>query len=782
VRFYGGKVRVFYGYLGSWHVVLLPFALSMIRNREVLAYVHSGSELVPQTMLAALEAEGLVCEARTRCVTMDRYEEAVATVDLLEAWEASFEPVRRIADGVPEASAAGGAPGPGPAAPTQGAGATRHEPEAPGVQAGVKELPAPGSPSPGPLPLQPPVEVPPPAAASGAQVHRAFRRQQGLSCYACVLVGRSCTGRVVRFGELGVVCHGCKEMGFSYRQCAVPTATLGPNSLRARTRRQTQRKQRQPYVPERPDCHLCGTYGMVLGGRRCAGCGMMVCPKADCRRLAHVNPDTPFYFCCHCLGVPQECGCDEGKGVFLKLLLEAPLPLTPPLNFVHFGASLQPMEVPWPDPTVAPERRWLDIAMGHRRWALDEHRAFRSELLRLRAFLAQEQLTESTRQGILRQWLDKVPWPPRLLARYLSKLQEQQEMRKVPRPDEPLAALLTAMGWPLPLAPQPEPPEVASEPESDAAEPEAAAKEPKPKRAVVAETVDDVPRGRKAGQRAAGKTRVVFKRTCGFPAGGLPCQAEKPRSIPLPPVTTWPKAFCRLGHELLCCVALKRHTCDLCGELLSGRQRDPMLSCTECDYDICGRCAGAQKALILEPKHPPTGKKKRKRPRDQTLEEVIRESNRNGLATPQSAIGVIADASAQEDRPQPDAVRAVLCPGGHSMVNRDTEEDYFCNMCGFERYARSVEADFVAMCGCDECDYDICSRCVENLRGCSAEVVAVPTPDAEADEAEEQRCIEAARRVAAMWPVKYQLRALGKQRLRLGLSPIETGLWERRRE
>ena len=135
-------------------------------------------------------------------------------------------------------------------------------------------------------------------------------------CYPCLLANRLCGSRFISANlKRAQACLACRRQGLSIRQCAMPTLS----------RRGADFNDWAWVPPDLTACHICGKLGPVSQCTRCMRCAVWVCPRASCRRLARASL-LNIWICCHCLGVPLECACNQSFSEVGRLLGQLELP------------------------------------------------------------------------------------------------------------------------------------------------------------------------------------------------------------------------------------------------------------------------------------------------------------------------------------------------------------------------------------------------------------------------------------------------------------------------
>eukprot|EP00931_Biecheleriopsis_adriatica_P007977 TRINITY_DN109215_c0_g1_i1.p1 TRINITY_DN109215_c0_g1~~TRINITY_DN109215_c0_g1_i1.p1 ORF type:complete len:799 (-),score=112.50 TRINITY_DN109215_c0_g1_i1:250-2646(-) len=280
----------------------------------------------------------------------------------------------------------------------------------------------------------------------------------GTSCYACLVAQRPCKERLFHVtGLRAQPCEACRHHGLSFRQCAVPRHD------RAITKGYTGRP-----------CHICNR-GMAPGPEAsvCCNCGIWVCGAEECRAAARVLPKAPYWFCCHCLGVPLECKCDwqcllEVKDILLHKGYNRNLPLecraaNGPIRAeeLHRGTRLHRFWTAGNDVLYRPQAKpesWLDDAARLRGWSLEEHCRLLTELQHLREESEKIQCAEarSWRHALLCEaWLEAQNFgPPAAVLNHLQRVRDSAAKEKyagyksyLPTQEESQVA-----GWPTILS------------------------------------------------------------------------------------------------------------------------------------------------------------------------------------------------------------------------------------------------------------------------------------------------------------------------------------------
>eukprot|EP00811_Abedinium_folium_P036805 NODE_947_length_2683_cov_5.030516.p1 GENE.NODE_947_length_2683_cov_5.030516~~NODE_947_length_2683_cov_5.030516.p1 ORF type:complete len:795 (-),score=167.41 NODE_947_length_2683_cov_5.030516:196-2580(-) len=245
---------------------------------------------------------------------------------------------------------------------------------------------------------------------------RQRRLGTGAGCYACLVAQQPCLGRKTKSSGGGVACRSCRQAGLTPRQCALPVAFL---SIRPKAPRSGGVAAVQP-------CHICRSMGPRPGGIRCGVCGALVCADTNCQSAAGLPRNAPYFYCCHCLGVPYLCGCVSEDWRLLRLLLYAPLYDRPPLPLRQLSSQMAPFESPMPTQAPAVENQWLYRAASTRLWLPEEHALLVEELNKIRSAAEMWGWAEQPHRAAphIERWLKTLPWPRDILAKYLHQLVE----------------------------------------------------------------------------------------------------------------------------------------------------------------------------------------------------------------------------------------------------------------------------------------------------------------------------------------------------------------------
>eukprot|EP00927_Polykrikos_kofoidii_P043269 TRINITY_DN37329_c0_g1_i1.p1 TRINITY_DN37329_c0_g1~~TRINITY_DN37329_c0_g1_i1.p1 ORF type:complete len:645 (-),score=64.41 TRINITY_DN37329_c0_g1_i1:125-2059(-) len=290
-----------------------------------------------------------------------------------------------------------------------------------------------------------------------------------VKCYACVVAGVDCIGRMTMVRTGFKVCHNilckhCKDNGFDLRQCAVPTSRL-------KRLRRKKKEEEALFLSSSENvagcdpwtCHICGTSVEQDCCFACASnvCSVRVCLQERCRLAARVTVWADWFFCCHCLDIPHACGCKEsGDALLLRLLRDAPLNTNPPAGIIQLHRrSVEPFGLN----LSSDERGWLYSAAKHRVWHSAEHHLLIRELNKLRCWwktIGRSSLEVWEVRAM--KWVHCLGWSKWEIMKHLLQLEEHAKARtfleskanaKIPfvkgsvfwRPDR---LLLDQMGWP----------------------------------------------------------------------------------------------------------------------------------------------------------------------------------------------------------------------------------------------------------------------------------------------------------------------------------------------
>lgn len=228
------------------------------------------------------------------------------------------------------------------------------------------------------------VALPTPTAGKLGEEHDVARKKKPKSaamerrCYACILAGRKCARR--KPDER--LCTRCRCLNLSWKQCAIIP-------------QQVQHRHNDL------QCHICGCG--AADGALCILCPLRVCNAPSCRQAAHVER-TPYFMCCHCLGVPQACGCGALGRIVLNVLFRMPL--------LHLASTS-------PHSHGTSEGTWLDTA-NH--WTP----VTAADLDRLHTALRHVRQSPGSLQemvGSANQWLEQHPWTVAQLVQRMAQTQ-----------------------------------------------------------------------------------------------------------------------------------------------------------------------------------------------------------------------------------------------------------------------------------------------------------------------------------------------------------------------
>lgn len=244
-------------------------------------------------------------------------------------------------------------------------------------------------------------------------------------CYACQVSGKVCNlkprTKTPRTVFRHKICLCCREAGLSQRQCVVPRKWLRANAGRD--------KFQQASTSAEP-CHICKSPGPYPESVQCAMCPRYICPRQECLNAATVEQSAMCFVCCHCLGVPHACSCDEVRDLIVYVLLQMPLRPKPPWSLLNLNPHVEPL-VP---PSVAEgssnnSRRWLEIFASLRKWRQEEHEELNAELEALRHFVQGGRYIKGLSGNdlgiLLNDWLEKTAWGATGVMKYLVALMER---------------------------------------------------------------------------------------------------------------------------------------------------------------------------------------------------------------------------------------------------------------------------------------------------------------------------------------------------------------------
>ncbi|CAE8648723.1 unnamed protein product, partial [Polarella glacialis] len=287
-------------------------------------------------------------------------------------------------------------------------------------------------------------EPAPPPVPHRLPLDDVFRKPEGklrmslsaFRCWACIVANRACTGRRFCASGGGFACDQCECQGLLRRQCAVPTAVA---------RHVHSAGQKLPVMAAADavkGCHICKALQLSAGSILCVGCNKRwVCTQKECRDKARVPDGATWWYCCHCLGAPLQCGCDENLEAIPEFVLTLKMPTQVPDPLLAFSGkphSMVPEEIrkvrhfTVQDNRVAqplkvqpaPEHQWLDNAAIVRGWTPSEHKVLGEQLsgLRLRVRLLSD---EGTGNDLVWDWLrNSKIWPMDILMAYLVRIDE----------------------------------------------------------------------------------------------------------------------------------------------------------------------------------------------------------------------------------------------------------------------------------------------------------------------------------------------------------------------
>jgi hypothetical protein len=240
------------------------------------------------------------------------------------------------------------------------------------------------------------------------------QRKGNSSCYACTISGMKCQRRLSRVlprnsncaKKVRVAakrCSCCIQMGLSFQQCAAPPKVNHSKPIAHRCILK--------------ECHICTLPTQEAGSTQCVACGIRVCTREECRLKARICAHAPFYYCAHCLNVPQHCGCEAGCAKLSQLLLHTKLEDQPPkplLNTTCFVDRNEPEGIE----NVPAEQRWLIRGASARKWTPTEHLHLVEQLVKLREAAA-KLADDNLRRGLVEQWLEAFCLPDFVVAKYL---------------------------------------------------------------------------------------------------------------------------------------------------------------------------------------------------------------------------------------------------------------------------------------------------------------------------------------------------------------------------